>query len=669
MLVVCNLNLISSVVMWLLETATAKLHEFLRPEDVYRDGGYAILSHVWNKHPEPKEQSFKEVQKIVKRCVAEGTNPRDHVSDKIRRCCEIAEADGYKWIWNDTCCIDKSSSAELSEAINSMFHYYALSQICYVYLKDVREASAFGIHPLTRDTLVFSTSQWHRRGWTLQELLAPHNVLFLSREWIPLGSKIDLAGLLHKTTGIPITVLALERSFRDFTVAQRMSWASHRKTTRVEDEAYSLLGLFEISMPILYGEGKRAFLRLQEEIMRRSTDTTLLAWGDELGYHHLDWSSLDRSRETSPLFASHPRDFWSVDCTSETTPPRQQSMVVQVRHCTDTLQCSTRMTIFHDQTSLLSTPIKGEITCTRTPRGVMAHIPVMKLLESSGRTFYLGELGWSVERGYVESGTSRAFLVLLPLDDGDEDPPSSPRAFEPCALHGQVARLVTTPDHNLETCFSGSWTWMDIHLIHRDNAAEPSLPIIPINNSYHSPFHFPNMDIIQFMTQFTVLLRYRPLSIAVSHVDVPWSGSPPATFAFAYGSLNPALVIQVGLCSAHLTEVPGPSSGHHVPGYAYLPLWARAIYHESLGKDMDQHSCSTDHVDDWPDKQRCFKGGRPYVQQFHTVLSFVSRPSRDNMPARQLSQLKASIVDRTHCPIDPEFECACSQAISVPHDN
>ena len=324
--------------MWFLNTATAELHGYLCPVDVLPDGGYAILSHVWSKDPEPKEQSFAEVQEIVNRCKVEGTNPRDHVSEKIRRSCEIAEADGYKWIWNDMCCIDRSSSAELSEAVSSMFRYYAMSQICYVYLADVSEASAF----LGRDDIVgddhsyFGTSDWHGRGWTLQELLAPRHVLFLSHEWKPLGTKVDLVDHLHKATRIPTSVLALKRPITDFSVAQRMSWASGRTTTLVEDEAYSLLGLFEISMPIIYGEGRHAFLRLQEEIMRRSTDTTLLAWGNEVYPSELPWSTSSQSRaadETTPLFAQSPRDF--SKCGREDTYPRpSQQSIVQVRHCT-----------------------------------------------------------------------------------------------------------------------------------------------------------------------------------------------------------------------------------------------------------------------------------------------------------------------------------------------
>ncbi|RPD57984.1 HET-domain-containing protein [Lentinus tigrinus ALCF2SS1-6] len=266
--------------MWLLSTDRAELHYFISP--VHVQDGYAILSHVWNN----EEQSFKDVRKIIKTCTSTGENPRDLVSAKIRRCCELAESHGFKWIWNDTCCIDKSSSAELSEAINSMFQYYAMSRMCYAYLEDVPSARPFVIRQDDRSWTrksYFSGSNWHLRGWTLQELIAPRTVLFISQDWVPLGTKVDLAAQLEDATGIPRSILTLDRSVNDFSIAQRMSWAAERRTTRVEDEAYSLLGIFEISMPIMYGEGRNAFLRLQEEIMRRSTDTTLFAWGPASG--------------------------------------------------------------------------------------------------------------------------------------------------------------------------------------------------------------------------------------------------------------------------------------------------------------------------------------------------------------------------------------------------
>ncbi|TFK78925.1 HET-domain-containing protein [Polyporus arcularius HHB13444] len=256
--------------MWLLSTARAELHFYVSPEAV--QGGYAILSHVWDA----EEQTLQDLQELRKRCSTTGENPRNLVCEKIKRCCELAESHGFEWVWIDTCCIDKTSSAELSEAINSMFQYYSLAGLCYAYLKDVPTEGAFAGYPVAPP---FQQSRWHTRGWTLQELIAPRTVIFLSCDWVALGSKVDLAASLELRKGIPADLLRLQRRIPDFSVAQRMSWAAYRTTTRVEDEAYSLLGIFDIMMPTLYGEGRKAFRRLQEEIMRQSADPTLFAWG------------------------------------------------------------------------------------------------------------------------------------------------------------------------------------------------------------------------------------------------------------------------------------------------------------------------------------------------------------------------------------------------------
>ncbi len=175
--------------MWVLSTDRAELHSFPSPEDV--PDGYAALSHVWNTKPEdgPREQSFKDVRRIQKRCKKNRTNPRNSVCQKIRRCCKLAESHGYKWVWIDTCCIDKTSSVELSEAVNSMFRCYTLARICYGYLRDV---------PFLRDidgadAEYFMQAKWFRRGWTLQELIAPRFFLFVSKSWEVLGSKADFA--------------------------------------------------------------------------------------------------------------------------------------------------------------------------------------------------------------------------------------------------------------------------------------------------------------------------------------------------------------------------------------------------------------------------------------------------------------------------------------------
>ncbi|KAH9208516.1 hypothetical protein DL95DRAFT_428641 [Leptodontidium sp. 2 PMI_412] len=168
---------------------------------------------------------------------------------KIEGVCGIAVSDGFEYIWIDTCCIDKTSSAELSEAINSMFRWYYFE-------KDFRD------------------SRWFTRGWTLQELIAPSRVVFYSKTWEDLGTKSSFKSLISEITGIPGQAL-LENivqnnglTFR-LSITQRMSWASRRRTTREEDRAYSLLGIFGINMPMLYGEGKAAFHGLQEEIYEK----------------------------------------------------------------------------------------------------------------------------------------------------------------------------------------------------------------------------------------------------------------------------------------------------------------------------------------------------------------------------------------------------------------
>lgn len=230
---------------------------------------YAILSHVWGLN----EQTFQEVQEIVK---SSPPNAEQRLSQKVRDFCRYARALGFDWVWSDTCCINKESSAELSEAINSMFVWYGRSTRCLAYLEDVSEDE-----DPSRVGRSFENSRWFKRGWTLQELIAPRHVLFLSRSWTPLGTKKGLAHVLHRVTGIDVEVLNFSRDVRNVSVARRMSWAAERQTTRVEDEAYSLMGILGVHMPTIYGEGKAAFRRLQEEIMKRAPDQTLFAWDND----------------------------------------------------------------------------------------------------------------------------------------------------------------------------------------------------------------------------------------------------------------------------------------------------------------------------------------------------------------------------------------------------
>jgi len=242
---------------------------------------YAILSHRW---AEQKEVDYREMVKFAKMAVEERDEIRQRDGyQKILQSCEQAQTDGYEWLWVDTCCIDKRSSAELSEAINSMYRWYENAKVCYAYLHDAH-ASSF---PTARDDDRYPKfngwPEWFSRGWTLQELIAPSNVQFFNQDWHSIGDKRALAPTLQKITGILEHILIHGLRGNRPCVAQIMSWAARRTTTRVEDQAYSLMGLLDVNMPMLYGEGKKAFHRLQLEIIRASNDQSIFAWRPSIG--------------------------------------------------------------------------------------------------------------------------------------------------------------------------------------------------------------------------------------------------------------------------------------------------------------------------------------------------------------------------------------------------
>lgn len=172
--------------------------------------------------------------------------------------------------FTQTCCIDKTSSAELQESINSMYKWYRESAICLVYLNDVASGVAMALDTQATSEAasnVFSNCRWITRGWTLQELVAPMSLRFYYQDWTLMGDKREFLEELSDGTGIPIFVLD-NGELSEMSLADRMSWACYRQTTRVEDMAYCLLGIFDIQMPLLYGEGEKAFIRLQEEILK-----------------------------------------------------------------------------------------------------------------------------------------------------------------------------------------------------------------------------------------------------------------------------------------------------------------------------------------------------------------------------------------------------------------
>lgn len=239
------------------DTGDFSLTQF--PEDAIPP--YAILSHTWGADSE--EVTFDDL--------TNGTGKDKPGYKKIQLCGEQALQDSLEYFWIDTCCIDKSSSAELSEAINSMFFWYSKAVICYTYLSDVHQTADLATS--------LGASRWFTRGWTLQELLAPKDLVFYSAEWQILGDKTKLTNRLEQITKIPTEALQ-GTPLNHFSIAEKMSWASKRVTTRVEDVAYSLMGIFEVNMPLLYGEREKAFLRLQQYIMQESNDQSLFAWRD-----------------------------------------------------------------------------------------------------------------------------------------------------------------------------------------------------------------------------------------------------------------------------------------------------------------------------------------------------------------------------------------------------
>ncbi|KAI0098927.1 heterokaryon incompatibility protein-domain-containing protein [Nemania sp. FL0031] len=243
--------------MWLLSSRTWELKEFISHKQAPR---YAILSHTWGED----EVLFRDLESNDL-----SKFKTKHGFDKVNGCRQQAAADGFEWIWVDTCCIDKRSSAELSEAINSMFQWYKSADICYAYLFDVSDDIESNL----------ARCRWVKRGWTLQELIAPREVVFYSSDWQRLGARSTHSALLADITGINERFLRGESVYKA-SIAQRMSWAAKRETSREEDVAYCLLGMFDVNMPLIYGEGLKAFQRLQEILVREyPQDHTLFAWG------------------------------------------------------------------------------------------------------------------------------------------------------------------------------------------------------------------------------------------------------------------------------------------------------------------------------------------------------------------------------------------------------
>ncbi|ERF76508.1 hypothetical protein EPUS_06171 [Endocarpon pusillum Z07020] len=258
--------------MWLLKTVLNEDGSFspaLEEFEGQEIPEYAILSHTWDE----EEILFADVMRNPQNaCFKKGFM-------KIEKAAERARIDGHTYIWIDTCCISKESSAELQEAINSMYIWYERAVVCYAYLFDVHHLTLYEEEEEGFETAL-RRSRWFTRGWCLQELLAPRTVVFFSSEWTKIGTKASIAKLIASITSIDVDYLTGLQPIRSASVAKKMSWAAHRQTRRIEDTAYCLMGIFSVNMTMLYGEGSKAFLRLQKRIWKQYEDQSLFMWLD-----------------------------------------------------------------------------------------------------------------------------------------------------------------------------------------------------------------------------------------------------------------------------------------------------------------------------------------------------------------------------------------------------
>lgn len=293
---------------------------------------YAILSHTWGPDEvtyaemmtSPREELEKRAgyQKILK--FGQFVRDRDHARPAgriIPRCEGGDRRSGRKYnasplrlatrrpthIWVDTCCIDKSSSSELSEAINSMFAWYQQAAFCVAFLEDYDHPGGEADSKVKLDEDAFKHCRWFTRGWTLQELLAPGVLYFVDKNWVFLGAKPGLKDQVSAASDIDAKFL-VDGVWRKANIAKRLSWAAKRETTRPEDLAYCLLGVFGVHMPLLYGEGGHsAFIRLQEEITKEFDDHSIFAWGRRNQARNGPWN--ESPNVHLGAFASHPSQF------------------------------------------------------------------------------------------------------------------------------------------------------------------------------------------------------------------------------------------------------------------------------------------------------------------------------------------------------------------------
>ncbi|KAH9935227.1 uncharacterized protein BXZ73DRAFT_100612 [Epithele typhae] len=552
-----------------LYTDRAELRAFASPDEV--PGGYAILSHVW----ESDEQSFQQVQAFQLQATLISGNPRDLVSPKIRACCLLAERHDHKW----------ESSAEVSDAVNSMFLFYASADVCYAYMRDV-PGGYFSELFFSMCNSPFRHSAWHFRGWTLQELLAPGLVLFLSQDWTVLGSKADLAELLEDITRIPVDVLRMQRELSSVSIARRMSWAATRKTTRIEDEAYSLMGIFGVNMPVLYGEGKEAFRRLQEEIMKHSVDTSLFAWGTG-AFTETEIATAQHTVLPSASCAMHddPARYLlapSVSCFADCHKVEWRAPVTQVPPDPSGMQLD-----------MPSSNWIGFPTFTHSPHGILGHVPVLPLPSGPVAVIFCT----------VDEDT-----LLLPMYPC----PKAPDPSRPLYHTGPPeCRLVRAGTAALQGVTISPHAFKRLYFAHRPTSCAPRVPrtLALVNGAAFAPFRISQATLRALAAQNT---RF----VAATDVPFPWAGAPPLALALCAPARKYFWVLALGRCEAR-KRVPDPSRQPVGGGKRAGPHWAsiqQCNYEYNrmpTGTCADMHSCETDHVADWPEGKKTFTGYNP----------------------------------------------------------
>ncbi|KAG9309794.1 hypothetical protein JVU11DRAFT_10170 [Chiua virens] len=256
-------------------TRTSLDHARIRRE-VKRYYRYVMFSHKW----ENGEPCF--IQSGTSRYMSWNHRLR---TSSFRTLCKLVRDFEFQWVWSDTCCIDKKDNVVLQESLVAMFTWYHGSSLTLVYLRSVWSQN--------QKPGDLWRSIWNTRAWTYQEYVAAEIVQFYTEDWKPyLGLDMFnhkesdiIVDEMEQVSRVSAQQLAALRPGLD-RVREKLFLASRRQTSLVEDIAYSLLGIFNIAIPVIYGEGNRAVGRLLEHILTGSGDVTILAWTGPAGSYN-----------------------------------------------------------------------------------------------------------------------------------------------------------------------------------------------------------------------------------------------------------------------------------------------------------------------------------------------------------------------------------------------